>query len=119
MERFSGGDIVTSGDRTGLPRYSRQTERALVAIDHRTITRAARVHQEEIVQNEKLKAIDHLGREAMTGQAMLNSFKNMLAGGDMFVAADLQYFADMAKIGKGEVMADTIDTFCAESKGLR
>ena len=119
MERFSGGDIVTAGPRTGLPRYPRQTERALVAIDHRTITRAARVYQEEIVQNEKLKAIDHLAREAMTGQAMLNSFKNVLAGGDMFAAADLQFFADMAKIGKGEVIADTIDTYCDESKGLR
>jgi hypothetical protein len=119
LERFSGSDIVTAGPRTGLPRYPRQTERSLTAVGHRTVVRAALVHQEEVVQGEKLKAIDHLAREAMTGQAMLNSFKLLLSRGDLMAEADLQYFADMAKLGKGEIIADTIDTYCAESRSNR
>jgi hypothetical protein len=90
-----------------------------MAVDHRTLVRMARVQGEGLVQTQKVKEIDHLAREAMTGQAMLTNFKNVLAGGDMFVAADLQYFADMAKLGKGEVIADTIDSYCDESRRNR
>lgn len=93
-----------------------RTRRALAAVQHSTILRMAGVQAEGLVQNEKLHEIDHLTRTAMTGQAMLRKWADTLAGGDPFLADELRFFTDVARIGKGEVIADTIDTYCRESR---
>jgi glutamate mutase epsilon subunit len=69
------------------------------------------------VQNEKLHEIDHLAREAMTGQVMLRRWGDALAAGDPFFADEVKLFSDLARVGKGDVIADTIDTYCRESRG--
>jgi hypothetical protein len=97
-------------------RLPRPTARALAAVEHRTIVRTANVQSEGIIQTEKVHEIDHLTREAMTGQAMLQQFRDVLAHGDLLVADELRFFTDMARIGKGEVIADTVESFCRESR---
>ena len=76
----------------------------------------AAVQAEGLVQGEKLREIDHLSREAMSGQAMLAGWRNTLAQGDPFLADELKFFTDVARMGKGEIIADTIDSFCRESR---
>ena len=50
----------------------------------------------------------------MTGQAMLGRWASTLAQGDAFLADDLRFFSDIAKLGKGEIIADTVSDYCEE-----
>ena len=97
-------------------RLSRSEERALLAVEARTLTRMAGVQGESLVQGEKLHEVDHLAREAMTGQAMLRRWADTLAHGDPMLADELQFFSDMARIGKGEIIADTLDRYSREGR---
>ena len=94
----------------------RRTSRALSTVQRNTIVRMATVQAHALIQNEKLHEIDRLSREAMSGQAMLSRWAATLAQGDPFLADDLKFFADLAKMGKGEVIADTISDFCQEGR---
>lgn len=94
----------------------RRTSRALSTLQRNTIVRMASVQAHAIVQNEKLHEIDRLSREAMSGQAMLSRWAATLAQGDPFLTDDLKFFTDLAKMGKGEVIADTISDFCQEGR---
>ena len=119
IERVPARTVVT-GPTTGLTlaerRQTARTARALTVVEHATLVRLARVQAESIVQTEKIHEIDHLSREAMTGHAMLHRWATTLASGDPFIAEDLKFFLDTAKLGKGEVLADSIDSFCRESR---
>lgn len=97
-------------------RLPRRTDRALAAEEHRTVVRVAGVQAEAIVQTEKLHEIDHLTREAMTGQALLCKWRDTLAAGDPFVADDLRFLSDIAKLGKGEIIVNTISVYCRASR---
>jgi hypothetical protein len=88
----------------------------LDVVGHRTLVRMAEVQGESLVQTEKVCEIDHLTRAAMGGQAMLRTWADTLAHGDVFLADELKFFTDVAKMGKGEIIADTIDTYCRESR---
>lgn len=92
----------------------RRSNRALSVMERDTVVRAASVHARAIVQTEKLHEIDRLAREAMAGQAMLNQWASTLAHGDPFVADELKFFTDVARLGKGEVIADTVASFGRE-----
>jgi hypothetical protein len=85
-------------------------------IERRTIVRMVSVQAHAIVQNEKVHEIDRLTREAMTGQAMLQQWATTLAHGDPFVADELKFFTDVARMGKGEIIADTISDYCQEGR---
>jgi hypothetical protein len=98
--------------QTRSPRLTRD----LARLERQTLVRMARVQAEGFVQTEKLHEIDHLAREAMSGQAMLQQWGSALAAGDPFISDELRFFTDIAKLGKGEVIADTISTFCRESR---
>jgi hypothetical protein len=95
---------------------SRRTERALAVLEERTLARMAGVQAEGMVQTEKTHEVDHLARTAMGGQAMLRRWADTLAAGDPFLADELKFFTDLARMGKGEIIADTIDTYCRESR---
>jgi hypothetical protein len=103
---------TTSLTRAGSVRVNRD----LARIEHRTLVRMANVQAEGYVQTEKVHEIDHLAREAMSGQAMLQQWGSTLASGDPFVGDEMKFFTDMAKLGKGEVIADIITTYCRESR---
>lgn len=92
----------------------RRTSRALANLQGHTVVRAASVQAHAMVQTQKMHEIDHLTREAMSGQAMISQWATTLAHGDPFLADDLKFFTDIARIGKGEVIADTIADFCQE-----
>jgi hypothetical protein len=94
----------------------RRTARALTNVQRNTVVRMASVQGHAVVQNEKLHEIDRLAREAMTGQAMLQQWATTLAHGDPFVADELRFFTDLARIGKGEIVADTVSDFCQEGR---
>ena len=119
IERVSARTVVarpTTGLTMADRRQAGRTARALAVVEHTTLVRLARVQAESIVQTEKVHEIDHVSREAMTGHAMLHRWASTLASGDPFITDDLKFFLDVAKLGKGEVIADTIDTFCRESR---
>lgn len=94
----------------------RRLGRALTGLERHTIVRAASVQAHAMVQTQKMHEIDHLTREAMSGQAMLNQWAATLAHGDPFLTDDLKFFTDVARIGKGEVIADTISDYCQEGR---
>ena len=100
----------------GLANNDRRTSRALQSVQRNTIVRMASVQGHAIVQNEKLHEIDRLSREAMSGQAMLAQWRTLLAHGDPFIEDELRFFTDIARIGKGEIIADTIADFCQEGR---
>ena len=97
------------------PRLPRQTSRALAALEQRTMLRQAGVLAESVVQLTKLQEIDRLAREAASGQAMLVHWRESLAAGDPLLNDELRYFTDLARLGKGEILMDTITTYCRES----
>jgi hypothetical protein len=101
--------------RLGVAVWSRRTEAALARVQHTVVVRVAGVQAEALVQLEKLREIDALAREAATGQAFIRRWTDALANGDPFLADDLKLFGDTAKLGKAEVLADTIGSFCRES----
>lgn len=105
----SRGSGVARGGSPGLRRDLARAERQM-------IVRQANVQVEEAVQVEKLHAIDHLAREAMIGQAMLQRWGSTLAAGDPFVSEDMKLYLDIAKLAKGEILSDTVETFCRESR---
>jgi hypothetical protein len=107
---------TNASDRLWAARPDRRTAWVLVTVERKTQTRVARIRGHAIVQTEKLHEIDHLTREAMTGQALLSRWAATLAQDDPFLADDLKFFADVARLGKGEVIADTISDFCQEGR---
>jgi len=94
----------------------RRTTRALARLHGQTIVRIAAVQAEGLVQGAKLREVDYLAREAMSGQALLCKWRDTLAAGDPMLGDELRFFTDIARIGKGEVIADAIDTYCRESR---
>ena len=107
------GELSQFGGRSSI---DRRTGRALANIEQQTLIRMADVQGHAMVQTEKIHEIDRLTREAMGGQAMLNQWATTLAQGDPFLADDLKFFRDVAKMGKGEIIADTISDFSKESR---
>jgi hypothetical protein len=99
-----------------LAATDRRTSRALANVQRNTIVRMASVQGHAMVQVEKTHEIDRLTREAMGGQAMLSQWAATLAQGDAFLADDLKFFLDLAKMGKGEIIADTISDYCQEGR---
>jgi hypothetical protein len=90
--------------------------KALRSLEERTLVRMANVQAEGLVQGEKLREIDHLAREAMTSQAMLYQWANTLSQGDLLLADELRPFASIARVGKCELINNTVDSFCRESR---
>lgn len=98
------------------PTTAWRVSRDLARVEAATVGRVARVQGEAAVQHEKLVEVDRLARTAMSGQAMLSRWAATLSAGDAFVADELKFFSDVAKLGKGEIIADTIDEFGREGR---
>ena len=113
IERFVSDRSPATSRGQRLPA---RTERALAAIEQQTILRSASVQATSIVQTVKLHEIDFLAREAMSGHAMLRQWADVLSGPDPLLADELRFFTDVARMGKGEILADTISSFCNEGR---
>lgn len=117
LVRSSRGDLApTVGASRAQLTQDRRTSRALAAVERNAMVRMASVQAHAVVQVEKLHEIDRLSREAMSGQAMLQTWAATLAHGDAFLADDLRFFSDLARMGKGEIIADTISDYCQEGR---
>lgn len=103
------------GSAVGV-RLPRLTAKGLARLEHQTTMRLAGVQAEALVQGDKLDTLDSLSRKAMTGQAMLRRWADTLAAGDPFLADELKFFSDVARMGKGEIIADTISRFSREGR---
>lgn len=117
--RFADGNDLAPTVGRGIAASAaadRRTSRALANVQRNTIVRMASVQGHAMVQVEKTHEIDRLTREAMGGQAMLTQWAATLAQGDAFLADDLKFFLDLAKMGKGEIIADTISEYCQEGR---
>jgi len=114
----SGTDLTpTVGiGAAALAASDRRTAKALSNLGRHTIVRLASVEAHGMVQTEKVHEVDRLTREAISGQAMLGQWASTLAKGDPFMADELKFFSDLARIGKGEIIADTISDFCREGR---
>lgn len=110
-------DRLPATATSGLTRRDEiRTRRLLSVLESQTLMRLAGVQAEGLVQAEKCREIDHLGRVAMTGHTMLVRWADTLAAGDPLIRDELKFFSDVCRMGKGEVIADTIDTYCRESR---
>ncbi len=47
---------------------------------------------------------------------MLSKYSAVLAQNDPFLADELKFFSDMARLGKGEIIADLVTDYCRESR---
>lgn len=90
----------------------RRTGRALADLERQTLLSLASVQAAGLVQTAKIHEIDSLTREAMSGQALLARWRDTLAAGDPFLGDELRFFTDVARMGKGEIIADTISSYC-------
>ena len=88
---------------------TRGTQRVLVRIGERALVRQAEVVAESVVSQYKLREVDRLAEEAMTGHALLSRWGAVLAGDDLILADELRFFKDSARLGKGLVLGDAID----------
>ncbi len=95
---------------------SRSLNRSRSKVEETALVRAANVRATAFVQKVKIHEIDDLTREAMSGHGLLMAWGTTLAHGDPFVADELKFFTDVARIGKGEVLADTISNYCDEGR---
>src|SRR4051812_4146929 len=113
-------EVVPSGPlggSTGLVsrRASRTRQKAFERLETQTILRTYGVQADSMVATVKGREIDRNVWEAMTGQAMLEEARNTLANGDPVVADELRFFINLAKVGKGEIIADLVTSYCRES----
>lgn len=119
VERYASTTSSLALPTTGSALSRREQLRArreLTQLESQTLQRMAAVQAEGMVQADKCREIDHLGRVAMTGQAMLVKRADTVASGDQLLRDELKFFTDVCRMGKGEVIADTIDSYCRESR---
>jgi hypothetical protein len=89
-------------------RRSRTASRSLAVANFQTMMRVTAVQSEGIVQSEKMREIDRVTQTAMTGQALLSKWRDTLAGADPMLQDELKFFTDVARLGKGEIVMDTV-----------
>ena len=99
--------VARRPDRT-LDRLGRATGRGLSALEHQTVMRMAAVQSQGMVDAEKLHEVDRLAQTAMSGQALLAKWRETLAGPDPMLNDELKFFSDVARMGKAEIVLDSI-----------
>jgi hypothetical protein len=114
MSNIIPTNVSPSLPATRQVRPPTRTSRALARLEHSAIVRSAAVQAEGYVQMVKVQELDGLTREALTGQAMLAKWRDTLAGSDVMLADELRLLTDIARLGKGEIIAETVSTFCRE-----
>jgi hypothetical protein len=97
--------------RAAGQRLPAKSSRALAWVEGDTLVRLAQVRGESLVQGEKLREIDYLAREAMSGHAFLKGWANHLAGENPLLIDELKFFKDTARLAKADILADTVVAF--------
>jgi NAD(P)-dependent dehydrogenase (short-subunit alcohol dehydrogenase family) len=112
LVRQSTGSALATHGSAGV---SRSASRALANIGDNTLVRMAGVNAAEILQGEKLHAVDRLATTAMYGQTMLAYTRVALAGADVELYDELRFFTEIARMGKGEIIVRALDQFSREA----
>jgi hypothetical protein len=92
-------------------RASRRLANGLARIQGDLVLREAATQAEAQVTVDKIRELDFVAYEGMSGQAMLHRWGALLAGDDILLADDVNFFKGMTKIGKGEIIADLVNKF--------
>lgn len=90
--------------RQGTMPATRGTRQTLHQIDEATLMRVGTILSDGIVGSAKVNEIDRLSRQAMMGQAMLHRLGAAMARGDVFMADDMIFFTELAKVAKGDLI---------------
>ena len=104
----TGIGLTTNRTARALDRHNRAVTRGLGVISFQTTMRIASVQGDGIVQSEKMREVDRVTQAAMNGQALLAKWRDTLAGADPMLQDELKFFTDVARMGKGEIILDTI-----------
>ena len=99
-------DLTPYGARQ--PR-NRREQRAAALARYDVEGRLCAVHDDGLVNAAQLRELDHLAFTAMTGQAMLSKAASAMSQGDPFLESDLRYFSDIARLAKGELLAEAAE----------
>lgn len=110
LDRYQSSQLA----RRNTPSWAlpRRVDRSLSRLSDDTTRGVAQVHATGIVATEMAWEVDNLARECMTGQALLARHREVLAGNDPLLHDELRFFSEVARVGKGELIADTISAFC-------
>jgi hypothetical protein len=90
---------------------TRRVVRQLVEISGQSIVREAAVRAEAVITAAKLHEVDYVTYEAMNGQAFLRSWAAQLASEDILLADELRGLGNVARLGKGQILADLVDKY--------
>jgi hypothetical protein len=104
-------DLVPTSS-SGVTLYQPAVRRDLVRVERRMLNRMAEVQAEGYVNAEKLRELDHLTREALLGHATTHALANQLAGSDPLLRDALTFYEETARLGRGEILAETVASFC-------
>jgi hypothetical protein len=109
--------LLPSNENTPLGRLvSVRDQRAVAAVQSRTLVRMAQIRADALVQTEKVHSLAFLGREAISNQALLDQHRQVLAHGNPFLADELRFFTEVVRLGQGEIIADTVSDWCQEGR---
>ena len=108
MSEMIPSNRFSAARRTSLP-MTRRAGRALTEVGERTTLRMAAAQAEGLVQAGKVQEVGRVTREAISDYRMLRRWAEVLAA-DPVDADELRFFTDVARLGMGELIADTIDT---------
>jgi hypothetical protein len=104
--------VPTHSSGVTPPPYQPGIRRDLARVERQMLTRVAEVQAEGYVDAEKLRELDHLTREALLGHAMTHALANQLAGSDPLLRDALAFYEETARLGRGEILAETVASFC-------
>ena len=102
--------------RVSPSRLTRREAKERRDLEQTTNLRAIAVRADGAIATEKANEIDALAGTAISGQALLVRGKETLAAGDPLLQDDLNFFVQMAKVGKGEIIAQTVTGFAREGR---
>jgi hypothetical protein len=108
IEHIPPPNLLANRSSRATSRRSRNAEYGMALVRYQTVMRIATVQSEGIVQAEKMREIDRVTQTAMNGQALLAKWRETLAGPDPMLNDELRFFTDVARMGKGEIVMDTI-----------
>ena len=100
----------------GLQALERSTTMALARSRSNELIRVNNVESEAIIATVKTQEVDRVAREAISGQAMLRHYSDTVGRDDLLLADELRFFTDLARLGKGEILADLVTDYCRESR---
>ena len=110
--------IPVAGTHAPEPRRDRSFERlhqrtrmGVARVEQQTVIDVAQVQRQVIVQSERISGVDSLTRDAMIDCALRDGLVGVLAGENPVLREDLRYFSDIAKLGSGELIIDTVRNF--------